>query len=187
MKAATAIAVLLLAAAPLHAETFCGLPVEPECDRAGYDRHDYPYSASIEWRIAEGLCGERPDAKGWMTKGCALPYMRGTKVRSIRDTDIEHIVAAAEGHDSGLCRADAATRRSFGSDLDNLTLALPSTNRWAKSDEDAAGWMPDKRKRWYASKVVQVKRKYGLSIDAAERDALAAVLGEDCGRLRTFE
>ena len=36
---------------------------------------------------------------------------------SKRDTDIEHIVARSEAHDSGLCRADAATKRAFSRDL----------------------------------------------------------------------
>ena len=37
------------------------------------------------------------------------------------DTDIEHVVARSEAHDSGLCRADAATKRTFSRDLLNLT------------------------------------------------------------------
>ena len=36
------------------------------------------------------------------------------------ETDIEHIVARSEAHDSGLCVADEATRRRFATDLLNL-------------------------------------------------------------------
>ncbi len=54
-------------------------------------------------------------------------------------TDIEHIVALAETHDSGI--ADER-RRDIASDLDNLTIADPTVNRSEKSDRDAADWMP---------------------------------------------
>ena len=54
-------------------------------------------------------------------------------------TDIEHIVALAETHDSGI--ADER-RRDIASDLDNLTIADPTVNRSEKSDRDAAEWMP---------------------------------------------
>ena len=50
------------------------------------------------------------------------PYT-GTWFDSTSETDIEHIVARSEAHDSGLCAADEATRRRFASDLLNLTLA----------------------------------------------------------------
>lgn len=59
-----------------------------------------------------------------------------------RETDIEHIVALSEAHDSWLCAADAATRRRFASDMLNLTLAGPDVNRNRKKHHDAAQWMP---------------------------------------------
>ena len=39
------------------------------------------------------------------------PYT-GRWFASTSDTDIEHMVARSEAHDSGLCAADLATRRS---------------------------------------------------------------------------
>ena len=51
------------------------------------------------------------------------PYT-GRWFASPRDTDIEHIVARSEAHDSGLCAADAASQRRFASDLLNLTLGV---------------------------------------------------------------
>ena len=88
-------------------------------------------------------------------------------------TDIEHIVALAETHDSGI--ADDR-RRDIASDLDNLTIADPTVNRSAKSDRDAADWMPARHGAWFAERVIQVKLEYGLSVDPAERDALEALL-----------
>ena len=50
----------------------------------------------------------------------------------MRNPTIEHVVAVSEAHDSGLCAADAETRRRFAGDLDNLTLAVPHLNRYEK-------------------------------------------------------
>ena len=47
---------------------------------------------------------------------------------STRETDIEHIVARSEAHDSGLCAANPETRNRFASDLLNLTLAAVVKN-----------------------------------------------------------
>ena len=95
---------------------------------------------------------------------------------SKRETDIEHIVARSEAHDSGLCRADAATRRRFSEDLRNLPLAAPGVNRHQKRDHDAAGWLPPMNACWFAARVIDVKRAYGLTVDRRERDALARTL-----------
>ena len=80
-------------------------------------------------------------------------------------------------HDSGLCSADAGTRRDFARDLDNLTLASPSLNRSQKSDKDAAEWMPEQNRCWFAQTIVDVRLKYGLTIDQAEADAIDRMLG----------
>ena len=55
---------------------------------------------------------------------------------------IEHIVAASEAHDSGLCARDQGTRARFAQDLRNLTLASPRVNRHEKSGKDAGEWIP---------------------------------------------
>ena len=82
-------------------------------------------------------------------------------------------MALAEAYDSGL---PSSRYREFGGDIDNLTVATPSVNRKDKSDKDTAQWLPPRNRGWYAARVVAVKRKYGLSVDAAERHALAASL-----------
>ena len=88
-------------------------------------------------------------------------------------TDIEHIVALAEAHDS---RIADGRRREIASDLDNLTIADPTVNHSQKSDRDAASWIPARHGRWFAERVIAVKLEYGLSVDRAERDALEALL-----------
>ena len=145
------------------AESWRGLVVAPENRCSPYNRDDYPYSQSVERRIAAGL------------GGYFGPYT-GRRFSGPRDTDIEHMVAVSEAHDSGLCAADAATRRRFASDLLNLTLAGPRVNRRLKRHHDAAEWMPPMNRCWFADRVLQVRLKYGLTIDRREADALERVL-----------
>ncbi|MCY4508624.1 MAG: excalibur calcium-binding domain-containing protein, partial [Acidobacteria bacterium] len=168
---AAAIAVLAVLApaavapGPARAQetTWNGLVVAPEARCSPYDSDDYRYRQSIEEHIIRDLGGVYGPYTGrWFSSG--------------RDTDIEHIVARSEAHDSGLCRADRATRTRFSEDLRNLTLASPSVNRHQKRDHDAAWWMPPMNRCWFAGRVVAVKRAYGLTIDRRERDALARTL-----------
>ena len=143
-----------------------GITVAPEDRCSEYDPDDYHYSPSVEPRIV--------DAQG----GIYGPYT-GTWFNSIKETDIEHIIARSEAHDSGLCAADPDTKDEFASDLLNLTLASPSVNRHQKSAKDAAEWLPDLNSCWYADRIVQVRLEYGLTIDRSEADAIDDILA-DC-------
>ena len=143
--------------------TWRGVTVAPEERCSPYDSDDYSYSPSVEPRIVDEL------------GGIYGPYT-GTWFESIRETDIEHIVARSEAHDSGLCAGTRATRAEFASDLLNLTLASPSVNRHQKVANDAAEWLPDLNECWYVNRVVQVRLEYGLTIDRAEADAIDQVL-----------
>ena len=44
-------------------------------------------------------------------------------------------------------------------------------NRHEKSGKDAAEWVPDRNRCWFAARVLEVRRAYGLTID--RREALA--------------
>ena len=151
------------AACPASTGTWRGIRVAPECRCTPYDRDDYPYPQSVEARIADRL------------GGMFSPY-DGTRFESLRESDIEHVIAVSEAHDSGLCADSAAVRRRFASDLDNLTLATPDLNRYRKRDHDAAEWLPEHNRCWFAATIVAVRREYGLTIDRREAAALDAVL-----------
>lgn len=94
------------------------------------------------------------------------------------DVDIEHLVAKREAHDSGMCEADVQTRINFANDLENIALASPTVNR-GKSTKDPADWLPDNNKCWYVWQWLNVKRKYNLTIDQDEKNAIETVL-QDC-------
>ena len=105
------------------------------------------------------------------------PYT-GTCFGSTNETDIEHIVATSEAHDSGLCARDRMTRARFATDLRNLTLAGPQVNRRQKRAKDAAEWLPDRNRCWFAARVVEVRRAYDLTIDRREAAALERILAQ---------
>lgn len=159
---------LLLVAAALWAtdatgQTWRGLIVAPEQRCSPYRSDDYSYPQSVEASIVREL------------GGIYSPYT-GERFASTRQTDIEHMVARSEAHDSGLCRATPATRRAFARDLLNLTLASPGLNRGAKGARDAAEWMPQRNRCWFAARVVAVRKRWGLTVDVREANALEAVL-----------
>ena len=154
---------LLWGGTTAQAETWRGLRVAPESRCSRYVASEYAYRPSIETQIVEQLGGI------WS------PYT-GRSFASSRETDIEHIVARSEAHDSGLCAATAATRRRFATDLLNLTLASPDVNRGQKKNRDAAAGVPDRNQCWFADRVVRVRQKYNLTIDRREANALDQVL-----------
>ena len=120
-------------------DSWRGLVVAPEHRCSPYDKErDYPYSQSIEQEIVRRL-------------GAVYGPYTGTCFASTRQTDIEHIVATSEAHDSGLCARDRAVRARFASDLRNLTLASPPVNRHQKSGKDAAQWLPARNRCWFAA------------------------------------
>ena len=142
------------------AETWRGLQVAPEYRCSPYDADDYHYPQSVEDRITAQL------------GGVYGPYS-GRWFASDTETDIEHMVARSEAHDSGLCAADDATRRAFARDLLNLTLAAPGLNRYQKSDRDAAEWLPQRNRCWFAARVYR-----GSPAPPARRAAPAAPTGD---------
>ena len=140
-----------------------GLKIAPEYRCSPYNQEDYRYPQSLEPKIFAII-------------GIIYCPYTGKCFVSLRDTDIEHIIARSEAHDSGLCAADLKTRRHFASDLDNLTLADPFVNRHQKRHYDAAEWMPALNQCWYANRIVEVRREYNLTIDRREAEFLESVL-----------
>ena len=144
------------------------LGIEPENRCSPYDSDGYPYLQSVEPQIVAQQGGR-----------IYSPYT-GRYFASTGETDIEHIVARSEAHDSFLSAADSGTKRSFARDLLNLTLASPSVKRHQEIAKDVAEWLPAVNQCWYVNQVVLVKRKYNLSMDQAEATKAQQVLAT-CG------
>ena len=60
-------------------------------------------------------------------------------------------------------------------------------NRTQKGARDAAEWMPTRHGAWFAQRVIQVKREYGLTVDSAERGALKALLAGEGAQLHCVD
>ena len=160
-----------VAGCPADAETWRGLKVCAERPRDGYDRDHYGTGyRSLEDDIIAALPPTMKQAGQVYTPYSCIAFVITS--RGTAETNIEHIVALAEAHDSGIAND---RRRAFASDLDNLTIADPTVNR-SKIAKDAAEWRPRRHGAWFAQRVIKVKLEYGLSIDPAERDALEGLL-----------
>jgi hypothetical protein len=154
------------------AETWRGLRVCSERPRDGYDRDAFGTGyRGLEDDIIAALPPTMKASGQVYTPYSCIAF--DTTSSGTAATDIEHIVALAEAHDSGI--ADDR-RRDIASDLDNLTIADPTVNRSQKGARDAAEWRPARHGAWFAERVIQVKLEYGLTVDPAERDALDALL-----------
>ena len=142
-----------------------GLVVAPERRCAPYDEKAYSYPSMA---LKDKLLALQP---------LLSPYT-GKVFTSLHSCDLEHIVARAEAHDSGMCAMPDSVRHSFVRDALNQTFAAPSVNRWQKRSDDVAEWRPELVGSWcwMATRIVSVKRKYNLSVDGKEVVALKQML-----------
>ena len=145
------------------AQEWRGLIVAPEERCASYDPSEYHYPQSVEPQIADSL------------GAVYSPYTCET-FGALNETDIEHIVARSEAHDSGLCASSPERKSEFARDMRNLTLSAPYLNRDVKGAKDAADWTPDENRCWFARRVIDVRLAYGLTIDRREATAIDAIL-----------
>ncbi len=145
-------------------ELLAGITITPENRCSPYNSDEYSYPQSVEPQIIAQMGGI-----------VYSPYT-GQYFRDRGETDIEHIVARSEAHDSGLCGRDVQSRKNFSRDLLNLTLADPSLNRHVKSDKDLADWLPSLNQCWFVNRVIEVKKRYHLTMDTREADAARRVM-----------
>ena len=102
--------------------------------------------------------------------------------------DVDHIVAAQEAFESGAWAWAVSRRQAFGNDALNLVPTRDCVNR-SKGARDMAEWSgrigsgtcqgvttTSQGQCYLAWKVVEVKAAYSLSVDQAEKNALAQVL-----------
>ncbi len=140
-----------------------GIAIGPDRLCSPYDRRDYAYFSSLKQKIIDGMGGRKYS-----------PYTVEF-FPSLNDAETDHIVALGEAHRSGLCAESLSVKRRFARDVLNLTLASPEVNR-KKADKDLADWLPDANRCWFVMRVVEVKRKYALSMDLPEAERAEEVL-----------
>ena len=98
-----------------------------------------------------------------------------------RDEHVDHIVALKEAYDSGGSAWTFQRKREFANDPLNQWCLNARVNI-SKSDSDLAEWSGGtcEQRKFIAERTRQVKAKYSLSIDPAERAANTAALAATC-------
>lgn len=181
-------------ASPAH-DALSVLEVKGRAPKTGYSREQF----GQPWRdLDRNGCDQRNDvlrrdlAEVTLkpgTHGCLVlagvltsPYS-GQRVDFVRGSttsravQIDHIVALSDAWQKGAQQWSAARREEFANDLLVLRATDMSTNA-AKSDRDAASWLPPLKSRRceFVAGQIAVKAKYRLWVTPAERDAMEQVL-----------
>ena len=104
-----------------------------------------------------------------------INFQRGEKTSAL--VQIDHVVALSNAWQTGIFKADLATRKSFANDPLNL-LAVKGSLNSQKGDGDAATWLPPNKpfRCDYVSRQVEVKVKYNLWVTKPEKDAILRIL-----------
>ena len=90
---------------------------------------------------------------------------------------IDHVVALENAWQSGAYKLTQEDREALANDPDNL-LAVNGHDNMAKGSKSADQWMPPNTAYacTYASKQVQIKNRYALTVTSSEKQALANAL-----------
>lgn len=90
---------------------------------------------------------------------------------------IDHVVALENAWQSGAYNLTQEDREALANDPDNL-LAVNGHDNMAKGSKSADQWMPPNTTYacTYASKQVQIKTRYALTVTTSEKQALADAL-----------
>jgi len=108
--------------------------------------------------------------------GQSISFVRGDGTSE--DVQIDHIVALSNAWQTGAQQLTAAERQDLANDPLNLQAVSGKVNE-AKSDGDAANWLPPLAgyRCVYVDRQIQVKARYRLWVTHTEHDAMAGVLG----------
>lgn len=93
------------------------------------------------------------------------------------EVQIDHVIALSDAWQKGAQNLTAEAREQLANDPLEL-LAVSGQQNQAKSDGDAATWLPKNKgfRCEYIARQIAVKKKYSLWVTVAERDAMKAVL-----------
>ncbi|MFB9964222.1 HNH endonuclease family protein [Sinosporangium siamense] len=163
------------------------LEVRPSGPTTGYYRTLFPH-----WNPVEASC----DTREAVLKRDAIAVVTDAQCRSVAgtwyspydgvtwtmasDIDIDHMVPLSEAWKSGADRWNTARRQQFANDLGSSQLwAVTDSVNQGKGDKDPGVWMPPLESFHcaYARSWIDVKSRWGLAVDPAEKTALETALG----------
>jgi Protein of unknown function (DUF1524) len=171
-----------------------GLEVAPPGSMSGYSREKFPHWSDADefgWRgLPDDSCDVRDaalirDGKNVRVgEGCDVisgrwrdPYAGGT-YSDPSGIDIDHVVPLANAWRSGASSWDEALRERYANDPEVLLSAEAGENR-SKGDKGPEAWKPPLRGAWcdYATRWIDIKAEYDLSVNPQEKEALRRMLG----------
>ncbi|MBF4993344.1 DUF1524 domain-containing protein [Arthrobacter gandavensis] len=176
-------------------EQLGSIPVKGRAPKTGYSRGEFgPAWADVDRNgcdtrndiLARDLTEEsfKPGTQDCVVASGAFadPYT-GTIISFVRGNttstavQIDHVVALSDAWQKGAQQLTAEERRQLANDPLNLFAADGPANG-AKSDSDAATWLPSNKafRCEYVARQTAVKAEYRLWMTQAEHDAIAAVL-----------
>jgi len=117
-------------------------------------------------------------------------YYDGATWTHPADVDIDHMVPLKEAWGSGARLWTADNRTRYANDLGfaaSLVAVTDNVNE-SKGDKDPAEWLPPRTaaRCAYAIQWVQVKYRWRLSINSAERSRLSSLFSGSCGSRATL-
>ena len=168
------------------------LPVKGKAPATGYDRNK---KFGNGWKdFDRNKCDERQDTltrdmskvkykdarKCQLASGVLADSYTGTSIKwkvNSGSVDIDHVVALKNVWISGGQKLSQDQRLAVANDPLNLMASQASANR-SKGDANAAEWLPTHKpfRCQYVATQVSVKKKYALSVTAAEKAAMKRVL-----------
>ncbi|WP_036528894.1 HNH endonuclease family protein [Nocardia sp. CNY236] len=103
--------------------------------------------------------------------GQTIGFERGTKTSA--QVQIDHVVALSDAWQKGAQQLSAERRRALANDPLNL-LAVDGPANQAKSDSDAADWLPPNKNFHcaYLTRQIQVKAAYDLWVTPEEKTTM---------------
>ncbi|WP_411734730.1 HNH endonuclease family protein [Paeniglutamicibacter sp.] len=177
---------------PLAVSVLNALPVKGKAPATGYDRNK---NFGNGWKDSNGnKCDERQDTlkrdlsavkykdakRCQLVSGTLADAYTGTRIKwkvNSGSVDIDHVVALKNVWISRGQQLSQSQRQSIANDPLNLMASQASANR-SKGDANAAEWLPTNKsfRCQYVATQISVKKKYALSVTAAEKNAMKRVL-----------
>ena len=176
-------------------EQLGSIPIKGRAPKTGYSREEFgPAWADVDHNgcdtrndiLARDLTDEtfKPGTQDCVVAtgtfadpytGSVISFVRGNTTSTA--VQIDHVVALSDAWQKGAQQLSEEERRQLANDPLNLFAADGPANG-AKSDSDAATWLPPNKafRCEYVARQTAVKAEYRLWMTQAEHDAIAAVL-----------
>jgi len=148
-------------------------PAWVDVDRNGCDTRNDMLITTLDDRTMSGSCKVLSGTLADPYTATTILFVRG----GASEVDVDHLVSLSDAWQKGATPWPYAKRVAFANDPLNLQPTDASANR-QKGDGDAATWLPPNKayRCAYVARQIAVKKKYGLWVTGAERDAMVRVL-----------